>query len=61
MFLPFYKCYRACVRGKVESIRSLEREIGDAERERARKLASIYYALAWRYARRASRRAARQR
>ena len=54
VFVPFYKCYRAIVRGKVESLRSLEREIGDAERERARQLASSYFALAWRYARGAS-------
>ncbi len=26
LFIPFYKCYRASVRGKVESLRSLERE-----------------------------------
>ena len=39
LFVPFYKCYRACVRGKVESLRSLEREVGAAERERARQLA----------------------
>ena len=52
--MPFYKCYRASVRGKVESLRSSEREVGDAERERARQLASSYYALAWRYARAAS-------
>ncbi|WP_324097075.1 AAA family ATPase [Candidatus Binatus sp.] len=51
VFVPFYKCYRASVRGKVESLRSLEREVGDAERERARQLASSYFALAWRYAR----------
>jgi uncharacterized protein len=54
VFVPFYKCYRACVRGKVESIRSLEREVGDSERERARLLASKYFALAARYARGAS-------
>ncbi len=54
LFIPFYKCYRACVRGKVESLRSREREVGVAERERARQLASVYYALAWRYARGAS-------
>src|SRR5271167_2808191 len=51
VFVPFYKCYRASVRGKVESLRSLEREVGDAERERARQLAIGYFALAWRYAR----------
>ena len=54
MFVPFYKCYRACVRGKVESLRSLEREVGDAERERARQLASKYFTMASRYARCAS-------
>jgi aminoglycoside phosphotransferase family enzyme/predicted kinase len=54
VFIPFYKCYRASVRGKVESLRSLEREVGDSERERARRLASTYFALAWRYARGAS-------
>jgi aminoglycoside phosphotransferase family enzyme/predicted kinase len=54
VFIPFYKCYRASVRGKVESLRSLEREVCDAERERARKLASEYFTLASRYARYAS-------
>ncbi len=50
VFVPFYKCYRACVRGKVESLRSLEREVGAAESERARQLARNYFELAWRYA-----------
>jgi aminoglycoside phosphotransferase family enzyme/predicted kinase len=54
VFVPFYKCYRACVRGKVESLRSLEREVEASERERARRTASTYFALAWRYARAAS-------
>ncbi len=54
VFVPFYKCYRACVRGKVESLRSLEPEVETSERERARRAASTYYALAWRYARAAS-------
>ena len=51
MFVPFYKCYRACVRGKVESLRGVEGEVGAAERERAVKLARSYFALAWQYAR----------
>jgi len=51
VFVPFYKCYRACVRGKVESLRSLEREVSAADRERARQLASSYFELASRYAR----------
>src|SRR5208282_678798 len=54
VFVPFYKCYRACVRGKVESLRSLEREVGADQRERARQLARSYFELAWRYARGAS-------
>ena len=54
VFVPFYKCYRACVRGKVESLRSLEREVEASERERARRVASTHFALAWRYARAAS-------
>jgi predicted kinase len=54
VLVPFYKCYRACVRGKVESLRSLEREVDADERERARQFASSYYALAWRYAHGAS-------
>jgi aminoglycoside phosphotransferase family enzyme/predicted kinase len=54
MLVPFYKCYRASVRGKVESIRSLEREVAPAERERSRKLASAYFDLACRYAQSAS-------
>lgn len=54
MLVPFYKCYRASVRGKVESIRSLEREVTPAERERSHKLASAYFELAYRYAQSAS-------
>ena len=50
VFVPFYKCYRACVRGKVESLKSLEREVGAAEREHSRQLASSYFELASRYA-----------
>ncbi len=50
VFVPFYKCYRACVRGKVESLKSLEREVGAAERERAGQLASSYFELASHYA-----------
>src|SRR5271154_2338540 len=51
ILVPFYKCYRACVRGKVESLRSLEREVGAAESERARQLARSYFDLALSYAR----------
>jgi len=51
LLLPFYKCYRASIRGKVESLRSLQKEVGDQGREQARQLARDYFALACRYAR----------
>ncbi|HZC47064.1 MAG TPA: AAA family ATPase [Candidatus Acidoferrum sp.] len=54
VLVPLYKCYRASVRGKVESLRSIEREVGPTERERARQLAHKYFDLARRYARDAS-------
>ena len=46
----FYKCYRACVRGKVESIKSLEDEVSSSEREQARDRARANFSLAFRYA-----------
>jgi uncharacterized protein len=46
----FYKCHYACVRGKVESLKSLEDEVPPAERERARDRARESFALAARYA-----------
>ena len=51
LLVPFYKCCRACVRGKVESLRSLEPEVGVGERERSRHLARRYFTLARGYAR----------
>jgi aminoglycoside phosphotransferase family enzyme/predicted kinase len=48
--VEFYKCYRAVVRAKVESLRSIEIEVPPVERERARELAHQYFALASRYA-----------
>jgi aminoglycoside phosphotransferase family enzyme/predicted kinase len=48
--VEFYKSYRAVVRAKVESLRSIELEIPPAEREHARELAHQYFALALRYA-----------
>jgi aminoglycoside phosphotransferase family enzyme/adenylate kinase family enzyme len=50
-FIPFYKCYRAYVRGKVESLRSRESEVSAVQREHARTLARGYFNLACRYAR----------
>ena len=48
--LPFYKCYRACVRGKVESLKTEEQEISAADRQRASLQALRYFSLATRYA-----------
>ena len=49
--LPFYQCYRAYVRGKVESLKSVEPEIPTAEQEQARQQARRAFRLAYRYAR----------
>src|SRR5208282_2421903 len=46
----FYKCYRACVRGKVESLKSLENEVSAEERQQAREQARAHFALAFTYA-----------
>ena len=54
--LPFYKCYRAYVRGKVESLKSQEPEVSDEERRKAAAQAQRYFCLSYRYARRKSRR-----
>jgi uncharacterized protein len=47
--VPFYQCYRAYVRGKVDSLKSAEEEVEPAERERARTGARRHFALAYRY------------
>ncbi|MFQ5666362.1 MAG: AAA family ATPase [Candidatus Binatia bacterium] len=47
--VPFYQCYRAYVRGKVESLTSAEEEVPPAERDAARRRAWRYFALAYRY------------
>lgn len=49
--LPFYQCYRAYVRGKVESLKSQEPEVAAEEREQARQHARRGFRLAARYAR----------
>jgi len=49
--LPFYKSYRACVRGKVESLKSEEREIAPEDRRRASLQALRYFCLGTRYTR----------
>jgi aminoglycoside phosphotransferase family enzyme/predicted kinase len=48
--LPFYACYRACVRGKVHSFRSDEPEVPEEQREDARWQASSLFSLAAGYA-----------
>ncbi len=48
--IPFYKCYRAYVRGKVESLKSREEEVPEIERERAAAQAERYFRLSYRYA-----------
>jgi aminoglycoside phosphotransferase family enzyme len=48
--LDFYKCYRAYVRGKVESFRLDDSNIPEKEKEGARKRAQQYFSLSHRYA-----------
>jgi aminoglycoside phosphotransferase family enzyme/predicted kinase len=50
ILIRFYKCHRAAVRGKVATLKSLEAEVPDAERARARELALTSFHLANRYA-----------
>jgi len=44
--VPFYTCYRACVRGKVESLRAEEPEISPGDREEAARLARRAFGVA---------------
>ena len=48
--LPFYACYRACVRGKVTAFQLDEPEVPAAQREEAQRLARMLFALAGHYA-----------
>jgi len=48
--LDFYKCYRAYVRGKVESFRLDDPHIPEGEKREAQKRAQKYFNLAYRYA-----------
>ena len=50
--LDFYKCYRAYVRGKVESFRLDDPHIPGGEKKEALKRAQKYFSLAHRYAQR---------
>jgi len=49
LLVPFYACYRAYVRGKVDSLKSVEEEVEASEREQARRSARRHFALAYRY------------
>lgn len=49
--MPFYECHRACVRGKVDTLKSLEAEVPQEEREKALARGQRYFRLAYRYAR----------
>lgn len=55
--LPFYRCYRAYVRGKVLSFRLDQEGLSAEQKERAASRAASYFALAARYADRLERRA----
>jgi aminoglycoside phosphotransferase family enzyme len=48
--LPFYKCYRAYVRGKVTSFKLEDPNLGDEEKSAAMKEAKAYFKLASTYA-----------
>jgi aminoglycoside phosphotransferase family enzyme/predicted kinase len=48
--LSLYKTYRACVRGKVETLKSQETEVSDEDRLAAKQRARHYFHLAYRYA-----------
>jgi hypothetical protein len=48
--LDLYKCYRACVRGKVEGMRSREPEVEAQERQASKNCAVRHFQLALNYA-----------
>ena len=47
--VPFYACHRAYIRGKVESLKSVEPEVAQSDREAAAQSAVRHFALALRY------------
>jgi uncharacterized protein len=55
LLLEFYKCYRAVVRGKVESLLLDDPAVSKPQKTQARKRARTYFKLAEDYARRRSR------
>jgi hypothetical protein len=49
MLMPFYACYRAYVRGLVDSLTAAEGEVAPADRQAAARSAERHFALAYRY------------
>jgi aminoglycoside phosphotransferase family enzyme/adenylate kinase family enzyme len=49
LLVPFYACQRAYIRGKVESLKSIEIEVDAPARAAARLSAAAHFALAYRY------------
>ena len=50
LLLPFYKCYRAYVRGKVDGFQLDQPEVAEAQQDQAAESAHRYFALAHTYA-----------
>jgi aminoglycoside phosphotransferase family enzyme/predicted kinase len=50
LLMPFYKCYRAIIRGMVETLRSRQAAVKASERQEASALATSYFSLARGYA-----------
>ncbi len=50
LLLPFYKCYRACVRGKVVSFKLKDPNVRSNDKRAAKKEAKAYFKLATTYA-----------
>jgi predicted kinase len=48
--MDFYKCYRACVRGKVESLHASAETVPETEKQSSLQLAHRYFQLALQYA-----------
>jgi aminoglycoside phosphotransferase family enzyme len=56
VMLDFYKCYRACVRGKIAAFSAQDPEMAPENREQAKTLARAYFLLAGEYAEEGARR-----
>ncbi|MGA8572569.1 MAG: hypothetical protein WBQ36_14665 [Desulfobaccales bacterium] len=50
LMLDFYKCYRACVRGKIAAFTAQDPELAPQARTQAKELARAYFRLAGEYA-----------